>query len=354
MNHRIDQLVAGYAKGDAISQEVRMLRDVLHELGYASDVFVPKQHIAPDAVDDCLPLDAYNPTVGEGVILHYSTGSPVNAAFEASRGRRIVRYHNITPAEFFDGYDDDVASELRAARTRLAEMVAVADEFWSASAYNAGELVPFGVKRSKVLHLLFRLSEFEAGEDSGLRKRFKGNLTNWLFVGRIAPNKCIEDLILAYAWYYRQISNRSRLIVVGSEYSCPRYYAMLRLLTARLRLPNVCFTGYVGNEARATLYDCADVFVMASRHEGYGLPLVEAMSLHVPVVARCVGGVPEAMGNAGVMFDNLTPIELATLLHRVCADTTLRADVMASQARRLAEVQARDVRNEVAMILGLT
>ncbi len=352
MTRRIDQLVAGYAKGDAISQEVRMLRDVLHELGFASDVFVPRQHIAPDAIDDCLPLDAYNPAAGEGVILHYSTGSPVNAAFEASRGRRIVKYHNITPAEFFDGYDDDVAAELRRARAGLAAMAALADEFWSDSAYNAGELAPFGVKQSKVLHLLFRLSEFEAGEDPEIRRRFPGDLTNWLFVGRIAPNKCIEDLILAYAWYYHRISTRSRLIVVGSEYSCPRYYAMLRLLTARLGLPNVCFTGYM-YEGRATLYDCADVFVMASRHEGYCLPLVEAMALNTPVVARHAGGMPEALDGAGVMFDGLKPAELAVLVDRVCRDEALRSDVMASQQRRLEAIRTRDVRREVADALGM-
>jgi L-malate glycosyltransferase len=353
MTKRIDQLVAGYATGDAISQEVRMLRDVLHELGYASDIFVPRQHMAPDVVADCRPLDDYDPAAAESTILHYSTESPVNAAFAASRGRRIVKYHNITPAEFFDGYDDDVAAELRQARAGLAALANVADEFWSDSAYNAGELVPFGVKRSKVLHLLFRLSEFEAGEDPRLRRRFKGHLTNWLFVGRIAPNKCIEDLILAYAWYYRQISNRSRLIVVGSEYSCPRYYAMLRLLTARLGLPNVCFTGYLYH-GRATLYDCADVFVMASRHEGYCLPLVEAMALGTPVVARHAGGMPEALDGAGVMFDNLTPAELAALVHRVCNDAELRGEIMASQRRRLEAIRARDVRREVAEALGVS
>lgn len=351
MTRRIDQLVAGYARGDAISQEVRMLRDVLRELGYASDTFVPEGHIAPDAVGDCRPLREYDPAAGEGAILHYSTGSPVNTAFAAVRGRRIVKYHNITPAEFFDGYDDDVAAELRQARAGLADMAAVADEFWSDSAYNAGELTPFGVRASKVLHLVFRADEFETGEDPLIRRQFGDDLTNWLFVGRLAPNKCIEELILAYAWYYHRINRRSRLIVVGSEQSCPRYYAMLRLLSQRLRLPNVCFTGYIYT-GRATLYDCADVFVMASRHEGYCLPLVEAMARDIPVVARRAGGMPEAMGDAGVMFDNLKPAELAVLLHRVCGDGALRAEVMASQRRRLADVRARDVKREVAEALG--
>jgi len=351
MSRRIDQLVAGYAKGDAISQEVRMLRDVLHELGYASDIFVPEGHTAPDVVDDCRPLSCFDPNVGDGVILHYSTASPVNAAFAASKGRRILKYHNITPAEFFDGYDDDVAAELRRARVGLEEAVSVADEVWSDSAYNASELNPFGVKNSKVLHLLFRADEFDSGEDSSLAERFQDDLTNWLFMGRLAPNKCVEELILAYAWYYHAINRRSRLLIVGSEHSCPRYYAMLSMLTQRLALPNVCFLGYVYH-GRATLYGCADAFVMASRHEGYCLPLVEAMVQGTPVIARRAGGMPEAMGNAGVMFDNLKPAELAMLVHRVCTDRTLRDEVMASQQRRLIEIRGRDVKHEVSEALG--
>jgi glycosyltransferase involved in cell wall biosynthesis len=352
MTQRIDQLVAGYAKGDAISQEVRMLRDVLHQLGYDSDIFVPKGHIAKDATADCRPLTDYDPRAGEGSILHYSTGSPVNDAFAATQGRRIVKYHNITPAEFFDGYDDDVAAELRQARHGLTAAAAVADEFWSDSAYNASELEPFNVKCSKVLHLMFRADEFEAGEDPRIRDQFGDDLTNWLFVGRLAPNKCIEELILAYAWYTHTINPKSRLIVVGSEHSCPRYYAMLRMLTERLELPNVCFTGYMYG-GRATLYAAADAFIMPSRHEGYCLPLVEAMALNTPVIARRAGGMPEAMGNAGVMFDNLEPAELAMLVHRVCTDNALHDKVMDSQRLRLEEVRTRDVKREVAEALGL-
>lgn len=350
MTQRIDQLVAGYANGDAISQEVRMMRDVLHELGYTSDIFAPREFTAQDSKGDCLPLEDYDPRAGEGTLLHYSTGSAVNDAFAASKGRRIVKYHNITPAEFFDGYDDDVAAELRLARQGLANLAAVADEFWSDSAYNASELEPFGVKSSKVLHLMFRADEFEAGEDPAIREAFGDDFTNWLFVGRLAPNKCIEDLILAHAWYYHNLNPRSRLLVVGSEHSCPRYYTMLRLLAERLDLPNVCFTGYKYG-GRATLYAAADAFVMASRHEGYCLPLVEAMALNTPVIARRAGGMPEAMGGAGVMFDHLKPQELALLVHRVCTDNVLRDQVMASQGQRLEEIRNRDVKREVAEAL---
>jgi glycosyltransferase involved in cell wall biosynthesis len=329
-----------------------MLRDVLHDLGYDSDLFVPEGRIASDSLGDCRILKDYDPAACEGTILHYSTCSPVNDAFAASRCRRIVKYHNITPAGFFDGFDDDIATELRQAREGLVAVAGVADEFWSDSAYNAGELEPFNVKVSKVLHLMFRADEFEGGEDPKLKAQFGDDLTNWLFVGRIAPNKCIEELILAYAWYYHTINRKSRLIVVGSQHSCPRYYSMLRMLAERLALPNVCFTGFVYG-GRATLYACADVFVMASRHEGYCLPLVEAMAFDTPVVARHAGGMPEAMGGAGVLFNNLPPEQLAALIHRVCSDSVLNAEVMESQRLRLEAIRRRDVTQEVSEALGI-
>jgi len=352
MKKRFDQLLAGYADGDAISQEARMLRDILRDCGFESDIFVPGDSVAKDALVDCRLLEEYDANAVEGLILHYSTESPVNEAFVASNGRRIVKYHNITPAQFFDGFDDDIAAELRRARSGLGAVVSVADEVWSDSAYNASELSSFAIKKSKVLHLMFRVDEFEGGEDAGIKAQFGDGLTNWLFMGRIAPNKCVEELILAYAYYYHTINSRSRLIVAGSQHSCPRYYAMLRLLAERLGLPNVCFTGFVYG-GRATLYECADVFVMASRHEGYCLPLVEAMSFDTPVVTRRAGGMPEAMGDAGVMFDNLKPEELAVLVHRVCSDQDLRGEVMESQRRRLDVIHARDVGREVREALGL-
>jgi glycosyltransferase involved in cell wall biosynthesis len=127
---------------------------------------------------------------------------------------------------------------------------------------------------------------------------------------------------------------------------------MLRLLSERLDLPNVCFTGFVYG-GRATLYECADVFVMASRHEGYCLPLVEAMYFDTPVVTRCAGGMPEAMGDAGVMFDALSSQELAQLVHKVCSDSALHSEIMLSQKKRLDQLRIRDVEQEVAEALGL-
>ena len=352
MSERVDQLVAGYAGGDAISQEARIFRDILRKAGMQSDIFVPPERVAADMQSDCRPLSEYNPAESKAVILHYSTQSDVNALFAASTGRKILRYHNITPSDWYAGYDDAVAAELSAARAGLAEVVKEADSCWPVSGYNAGELQSLSPRDSRVLPLMFNPDEFQAGERAEPHPEFGGGLSNWLFVGRIAPHKRVEELIEAFAWY-QTLNPLSRLIVVGSAASCPNYYAMLRLLASRLELPNVCFTGFVTNADRYRIYKAADIFVSASRHEGYCLPLVEAMALDVPVIARNIGGMPEAMDGAGVLFDGLSARELALLVDRVVRDDEARAEVLASQQKRMVAISTRRLSDELLELLFL-
>jgi len=344
---RIDQLTGGYAEGDAISQEARLIRSLLRSAGFDSDIYASGPHIAPESRGDAQPYEAFVPSVPDAVIFHFSTATAASALFGAVRGRRIVRYHNITPPSFFEGFDDDVADELRRARGELEQIVRLADACWSDSAYNAAELEVAGGARSGVLPLFFSEDAFACGEDAALRAAFGDSLANWLFVGRIVPNKCIEDLILAFAWYHRCINPASRLLITGSEASCPAYYAMLRLLAARLGLMNVCFTGFVSTSGRHTLYRCANVFVTASRHEGFCLPLIEAMACAVPVVARDAGGMPEALGEGGVRYEGLDARELALLVSRVTDRAPLRETVLAAQARRMETWRRRDAGAEL-------
>ena len=177
-------------------------------------------------------------------------------------------------------------------------------------------------------------------------------MTNLLCVGRVAPNKMIEEVILAFAWYHRVIDRQSRLIIVGSERSSWRYYVMLQMLVSEMDLTNVYFEGYASPEKLSAYYDIADVFVSASRHEGYCLPVVEAMHREVPVVARKTGGIPEAMGGAGVMYEDAKPEELAQLIHRVLTDKAIHEEVLQSQKRRIDEIRARKPDDELRALLA--
>lgn len=333
---RVNQLLAGYADGDAISEEARSLRDIFRRNGYSSEIYAPADSIAEAVRTDCMVLEDYSDSDSDVLLYHYSIASEANLIFLNSRARRVMRYHNITPAEFFEGFDDGQAAQLRKARSELSRIFSEAHKVWPVSGFNASEIESSGSEKIEVLPLVSsRLGFSGRNETDIINSKPTGDLRNILFVGRIAPNKCIEELIEMFAWIYGAIDNHSRLVIVGSERSCPKYYAMLRFYANRLGLQNVCFTGFVKDDELAEYYRSADVFVSASRHEGFCLPLLEAMVSKVPVVARLNGGMPEAMGEAGVLFDDLNPRRLGVLVYRLMTDDSLRKEILRAQSERL-------------------
>ncbi len=352
MTRRFDQLVSGFAEGDAISQEARRIQELAQQAGFASDIFCPHDRIAPGMTQACRVLSDYTGNSQDVLLYHYGLASPAGQVYETSQATRLLRYHNITPAEHFEGFDDRVAQQLREARLELPAVSQAAQYVWADSNYNAEEIRALGHARVIVAPLFFRQSEWETPPDATTLAKFAQPMTNFLFVGRIAPNKGVEDLIQAFAYYHGAINANSRLIIVGSEASCPRYFAMLRMLAAQLNLSHVCFEGFVTDAQLAAYYRIAHVFVTASHHEGYCLPLLEAMARDIPVMARATGGMPEALDGSGVMFDDLPAPLLAELMHVVATDPALRDTVLESQAQRCQALGKRDMSSAYLALLA--
>lgn len=351
----IHQLVAGFARGDAISHEALAIREICRETGHASEIYAPADRIAGDAAGLCRPLEQYRPGPSESIIFHYSITSPATAAFldtpPSPGGRKIVIYHNITPPAFFAPFDAGITRQLERARGELKPVLTRADDLWADSAFNAAELQALGLPNVKVFPLLFQPEALDVPADPAILAKFTVPMKNILYVGRIAPNKCIEELITAFAWFHRTLEPQSRLLIVGSDQSAPTYYAMLKMYAAELGLDTVFFERFASPAGLSAYYQVADIFATTSRHEGYCLPLVEAMYKGVPVVSRHTGGTPEAMGEAGVLFDDLRAEELAELFGLLCHDRPFRNTVLDSQKRRIDTLLARPVREEFLALL---
>ncbi|MBI3986937.1 MAG: glycosyltransferase [Lentisphaerae bacterium] len=345
---RISQILAGFGDGDATSHEALLLRDVFRRWGCESDIFVDPARVSPGLRGTCRPLEAHADAIGDICLHHYGIADPAADVFLRARGRRILVYHNITPSKFFRGYDDAVAARLEEARRALPDIAGKADAVWTVSRFNAMELEAMGIAGVRVFPLLFAPRALDLPHKPLMPEPLK----TILFVGRIAPNKRVEDLILAFAHYHKCVNPFSRLVIVGSDRSAPRYYTMLRILAGDLDLPNVCFEGFAAADGLVAYYERADVYVCPSAHEGYCLPLLEAMYKRVPVIARAVGGMPEAMDGAGVLYDDLSPAELAELIHLVLSDTALRGDIVRSQEERVRRALNRDPDRELRELLG--
>jgi glycosyltransferase involved in cell wall biosynthesis len=172
--------------------------------------------------------------------------------------------------------------------------------------------------------------------------RFDDGWTNLLFVGRVIPNKKLEDVIRFYTAYKTTHNPRSRLIFVGSYSAFEAYLTMLHDLIARLRVPDVHFLGHVSNEELTAIYDVADVFVSASEHEGFCVPIVEAFYKRVPVVAFAATAVPATMDGGGVLYDGKDPDEVAAVIAAIASDERLRDAVLDAQDQALARLLAKD------------
>jgi len=342
-------------RGDAIGDSARKVRDMLRAMGHDSDLFALT--IDDDLRGDVRPFSDPAATRGDVTIFHFALPSPMTARFAALDGVKILQYHNITPAAFFAPYDPQLFRLAALGRRELATLAGHVDLALGDSDFNRRELEALGFTRTGVLPIAVNTERITAAPPRpALERILRDGLINVLFVGRIVPNKKIEDHIRLAEIYKRYVDSYYRFIFVGRYDGVPRYYDQVRALIAEYdMLPDrFWFTGPVPDEDLAAFYRWADAYVSLSEHEGFCVPLVEAMAADVPVVAYAAGAVPETLGGAGLLFEPKDLELAAELLGSVVYDRGVRARVLDGQRRRLQdfapdriEAQLRATLNDV-------
>jgi glycosyltransferase involved in cell wall biosynthesis len=323
-------------RGDAIGDSARKVRDMLRAMGHESDLFALT--IDDDLRADVRPFADPAATRGDVTIFHFALPSPMTARFAALDGVKILQYHNITPAAFFAPYDPQLFRLAALGRRELATLAGHVDLALGDSDFNRRELEGLGFTRTGVLPIAVNTERITAAPPRpALERILRDGLINVLFVGRIVPNKKIEDHIRLAEIYKRYVDSYYRFIFVGRYDGVPRYYDQVRALIAEYdMLPDrFWFTGPVPDEDLAAFYRWADAYVSLSEHEGFCVPLVEAMAADVPVVAYAAGAVPETLGGAGLLFAPKDLELAAELLGSVVYDRGVRARVLDGQRRRL-------------------
>jgi glycosyltransferase involved in cell wall biosynthesis len=347
----VHQFIPTLNPHDATGTHTLLLRDILRRAGWRSEIFA-------EAIHDDLAHEAHKHWMypdyaadGDVAIYQFSTSSAV-AGFLAERSLPlIIDFHNFTAPEHFAGWEPHTEERAARAAEELSILAPRAVLGLADSPFNEVDLQRAGCRRTEVIPVLVEYQRVSAAADPRVeaelaRLKSQGG-SDILFVGRIVPSKAQHELVKA-VWAYRRLYDpRARLHLVGGTSSF-EYLKALRGFVADLGLSNaVRITGEVSDPVLAAYFGAADVYLSLSIHEGFGVPLIEAMAAGVPVVARAVGAVAGTVGDGALLLAGDDPSYIAAALHRACTDHDLRARLMAAGSRRLPDVSVEAVAGRV-------
>lgn len=339
MSKQIHQLLAVFDEADAQGSMALFLQDIFKRWGWNSNIYAG--NTAPGQKSKVLPAGAlpFPGDPSEILIFHYSIDSPAGEIFRKSSRSRILIYHNITPADFFRGYDDLTYLECRKGRAELKKFIPACDLALADSDFNASELTGIGFPRVKVLPFPLDKRRLEGPSQGRVRRNFgKGDRTNLLFVGRLAPNKKQEDILRVFYYYQKYFNPASRLFLIGAPH-IRSYDRALHRLKDSLGLNEAYFTGKISWDELRAYYRIADLFLCLSEHEGFCVPLLESLYFNIPIIAYRAAAIPEILGGRGILLEKKEPLKIACLIDRILSDKKLKNEILDGQKQRLAQLQ---------------
>ena len=340
---RIAILTPTLTSADAVSNDVLTMRRVLSERGHEVRIFAENSSLASEQIQAPAASLSYLRTPDDVLIYHHSIGCTSGVeTIKAASCRKIVKYHNVTPPEFFEGISEAHQHLCESGRSQLKDIVASKpDLYLAASEFNSRDLIEAGSEKDKtfVVPPFNQADALRAGEaDLELFDSYDESV-NLLTVGGVRPNKGHADLIEAFATYYYNFNAQARLFIVGAGNKAFEGYetALRRLIDEWSIGSRVVFTGEVSNEALKSYYLLADALLMTSEHEGFCVPLVEAMAMKVPVVAYASTAIPETADDTALIWDERDPYLMAQSIDFLQTNEDARMALVYRGSRRYEE-----------------
>ena len=335
----VHQVIPSFVPRDAIGDHTIQVRSVLQEMGLDSEIYAADTGPGYERLSK--PYERYRGGSGDVLLYQASTGSEMAEWLLHRPEPKLLNYHNITPAEIFNRWEPRLADEMAEGRRQISKLSVVTSHAIAVSRYNEAELVAAGYRSTCTAPLILDPAALAGPADpvtSAWMERIKADGgPDIVFVGRIVPNKAQHDLIKALVAYRRYFSPRARLHLVGVT-SSPWYLDAIRRFVGAVELRDaVDLAGSVSNAERTAYLKGADVYVSLSDHEGFGVPLLEAMANDVPVIAYASAAVPETVGDAALLLPSKEPAVVAAAIDRVIRDPALGAALVAAGRRRLEE-----------------
>lgn len=339
----VHQFLPSFDLPDAVGNHTVKTRDALKRFGFGGAIW--SEHISGELSSLARFYIKYERSRagkrGSNLLLYQaSTGSPGVVDFLMRRKEQLTLwYHNITPGEYFAPYDPVAAASLQRGRRELQMLSTRINIALACSEFNARELKEWGIPDVRIVQP-YLSDAHDTDPDPGFAQRLRSEKKgiDILFVGRIVPNKGHFNLLRTFS-ALRSDSPSARLFIVG-RWGPESYMRELFRLREKMGNEGCIFTGALSDSHLAALYNNCDVFLSLSEHEGFGLPLIEAMRSELPVVAYAAGGVRETLGGKGILLETLDPAFIAETVWRVSRDDRLRKEIIDQQKQRAAEIEA--------------
>lgn len=332
---QVHQFHPSTAAGDAVTGDMLEIQRVLRQAGLASEIYT--HHVGTGQEKLVRPFVQYPGDAGSLLIVHHSMGFDGFEQVTGLPGRKILRYHNITPAHFLPSYHLKQYAEM--GRRQLLQYRELVEVAVAASEYSRQELIACAYRYTCTLPILFRPGLLAEKPDPRQMKALAGT-TNLLFVGRICPNKKQQDLIDIFDAYLRRYDSHARLLLIGSWEGTESYAEQLRRQIKERGLEQaVWMPGKISSSELAAAYRCSAALVCASEHEGFCVPLLEAMAFDVPVLAYHAAAIPETLGSAGILLDSKDPEIWCEVIAELRRNSGFREGILQKQRERVAKLQ---------------
>lgn len=329
----IYQILPTISYGDAVSNDAISIREMLMRHGYESKIYAENigKNVSAEYVKNLPQINKK-----DIIIYHKSTGTGLTEAISKMKCFKIMRYHNITPKEYFAGYNIRSYELVKNGRESLEIYSKYYDCFWPVSNYNATELKEIGCHNISVIPILVRYADYDKEPSKNIINTYSDGKHNLVFVGRIVPNKRQEDLIKIFYFYNKYFNPDSRLILVGSYEGMEKYYRQLIIYSEELGLKsNIVFTGHVSFKEILAYYKIADTFISTSEHEGFGVPLVESMYFKKPIIAYDSSAISETLGSSGILIKKKNYIIISEVIEELRLNEVFRKRIIENQTLNL-------------------
>lgn len=335
----IHQMLPDFGYGDAIGNDVLEIQKVLKAWGYKSEIFA--QHVHSKLTGVTRPVGEYKDISKSDqlLIFHFSIGSELSEVVKRLPDRKILIYHNITPPHFFKGINSEVERRCAWGYEELKKLAPHFELALGVSEFNRQELERAGFRKTGVLPIFIDFKNYFLTQDRELNKSLQDGKINILHVGRLVPQKKIEDLIKVFYLFQKRLYSDSRLILVGSDSGVRNYSRAVKSMVADLAITEkVVFAGFASFRELLTYYSASHLYLCLSEHEGFCVPLMESMYFGLPIVAYLTGGIPETLGGAGVGLTEKNWEEIAEIMALILEDPDLRQGIITRQKQRLEDL----------------